>query len=53
MIARSLLSLALLGFALATATAADLAVAPSPLVPAAATPFTWSGVYFGAQAGYG
>jgi len=35
------------------ALAADLPVAAAPTYAPAVTPFTWSGIYFGAQGGYG
>jgi outer membrane immunogenic protein len=44
---------AVLALAAGPAAAADLGLVLEAPVPEAASPFTWSGVYFGAQAGYG
>lgn len=53
MFSRLLFAGAVLTWAAAPAVAADLGLVLAAPVPEAATPFTWSGVYFGAQAGYG
>lgn len=53
MVTRLLLTSAFFALAALPAAAADLTVVTAEPMPAAATPFAWSGVYFGAQAGYG
>lgn len=53
MFSRALIVGAGLALGAIPAAAADLGLVLEAPVPEAATPFTWSGVYFGAQAGYG
>jgi outer membrane immunogenic protein len=50
---RALVSLSILGFALAPAFAADLPVKARPMAPAAVVAYNWSGCYIGGNVGAG